>query len=177
MVQSPRLCNHCGATNPETARSCRNCGHPFHTLSLLQDKIATQSFDVFLCHNELDKPAVKQIGERLKDHGILPWLDEWELLPDLPWQRALEQQIARIKTVALFVGQNGFGPWQHHELDTFLGEFVRRGCPVIPVLLADAPQKPQLPFFLEGIVWVDFRVQVPDPLGQLLWGITGDPNY
>jgi hypothetical protein len=36
-------------------------------------------FDVFLCHNPADKPAVKAIGERLKDAGVKPWLDEWEL--------------------------------------------------------------------------------------------------
>ncbi len=39
------------------------------------------SFDVFLCHNSADKPAVKRIGEKLKQRGILPWLDEWELRP------------------------------------------------------------------------------------------------
>jgi hypothetical protein len=43
----------------------------------LDGKIATNDFDVFLCHHSEDKPAVKEIGERLKERGILPWLDEW----------------------------------------------------------------------------------------------------
>ena len=59
--------------------------------SMLQGKIATADFDVFLCHHAVDKPAVKQVGERLKDRGILPWLDEWELRPGLPWQRLLRR--------------------------------------------------------------------------------------
>src|SRR5262249_21779479 len=92
--------------------------------STLQGKIATRDFDVFLCHNSIDKPTVKQIGEQLKEHGILPWLDEWELRPGLPWQQALERQIEHIKTVAVFVGKDGIGPWQHQELDAFLREFV-----------------------------------------------------
>ncbi|MBV9691104.1 MAG: TIR domain-containing protein, partial [Ktedonobacteraceae bacterium] len=141
--------------------------------SILQGKIATQDFDVFLCHHGPDKGVVKQLGEQLKHAGILPWLDEWELRPGLPWQQLLEQQIEHIKAAAVFVGKSGIGPWQHQELDAFLREFVQRGCPVIPVLLPDAPQEPTLPVFLRAMTWVDFRKQDPDPMQRLLWGITG----
>jgi hypothetical protein len=141
--------------------------------SMLQGKIETRDFDVFLCHKNEDKPAVKGLGTQLKDLGILPWLDEWELRPGLPWQRLLEEQIGQIKSVAVFVGRQGIGPWQQQELEAFLREFVSRGCPVIPVLLPDAPAEPQLPIFLGGYTWVDFRKQDPDPLEQLIWGITG----
>jgi hypothetical protein len=27
--------------------------------------------------------------------------------------------------------------------------------------------------FLRGMTWVDFRAADPDPLAQLIWGITG----
>jgi nucleotide-binding universal stress UspA family protein len=132
-----------------------------------------KEFDVFLCHNSKDKPEVKRIAELLKAQGIVPWLDEWELRPGLPWQRALEEQIEHIKTAAVFVGSNGRGPWQDMELEAFIREFVSRSCPVIPVVLADAPDKPQLPAFLRGMTWVDFRVGDPDPMERLVWGITG----
>jgi len=135
---------------------------------------AAQDFDVFLCHNGQDKATIKQIGECLKQHGILPWLDEWELRPGLPWQRLLEEQIEKIKAAAVFVGEDGLGPWQQQELDAFLREFARRGCPVIPVLLKDAPQKPELPMFLRAFTWVDFRVADPNPMQRLIWGITGE---
>jgi hypothetical protein len=140
----------------------------------LQGKIVTGDFDVFLCHNFEDKPQVKEIGEKLKEHGILPWLDEWELPPGRPWQPLLEKQIGKIKSAAVFVGKRGIGPWQHQELDAFLREFVRRGCPVIPVILDCAPEEPQLPIFLQGITWVDFREKVPDPMERLRWGISGE---
>ena len=130
-------------------------------------------FDVFLCHNSKDKSEVKQIGEQLKQQGLKPWLDEWEFRPGLPWQRELERQIGHIKSAAVFVGSSGFGPWQEHELDAFLREFVKRQCPVIPVLLATAPQQPILPIFLSSYMWVDFRQPQPEPMGQLIWGITG----
>jgi hypothetical protein len=141
--------------------------------SKLQGKIATGDFDVFLCHNGKNKPRVKEIGEKLKEQGILPWLDEWELCPGLSWQRLLEKQIRQIKSAAVFVGKDGIGPWQQQEIEAFLRQFVKRGCPVIPVLLPDAPRKPKLPIFLESMTWVDFRSQDPDPMERLIWGITG----
>lgn len=132
-----------------------------------------QRFDVFLCHNSQDKPQIKQIGKELRRRGLRPWLDEWELQPGLPWQDVLEQQIEEINAAAVFVGKNGIGPWQERELRAFLSEFVARKCPVIPVLLANAPKKPVLPVFLRGMTWVDFRKKDPNPMRQLIWGITG----
>lgn len=118
--------------------------------------------------------AVKQIGEQLIANGIRPWLDEWNLIPGRPWQRALEEQIAKIKSVAVFVGDSGLGPWTSMELEAFLREFVQRGCPVIPIILRSATQIPELPLFLKAMHWVDFRKGEPDPLDQLIWGITGE---
>jgi hypothetical protein len=142
------------------------------TASILQGKRTIGDFDVFLCHNTEDKPEVKEIGEKLKERGILPWLDEWELPPGQPWQRFLEQQIKQIKSAAVFVGKDGIGPWQQVELDAFLREFVARGCPVIPILLPDSSKNPELPIFLKGMTWVNFRKNTPDPMQQLIWGIT-----
>ncbi|HYX13802.1 MAG TPA: GUN4 domain-containing protein [Nostoc sp.] len=133
-----------------------------------------EKFDVFLCHNSNDKPAVIGIAKQLQQQRIVPWLDIWHLRPGFSWQRALEQQIDQIGAAAVFVGGSGFGPWQSQEIDAFLREFVNRQCPVIPVLLPDAPQEPKLPVFLQGLMWVDFRLQYPEPLGQLMWGITGE---
>lgn len=133
-----------------------------------------EKFDVFLCHNSKDKPAVIGVAEQLQQQGIVPWLDIWHLRPGFSWQRALEDQIDQIGAVAVFVGGSEFGPWQSQEIDAFLRAFVNRQCPVIPVLLPDAPKEPKLPVFLQGLMWVDFRLQYPEPMGQLRWGITGD---
>jgi len=139
----------------------------------IKGKIESNDYDVFLCHHSKDKPSVKSVGERLKEQGILPWLDEWELRPGLPWQRALERQIETIKAAAVFVGPDGLGPWQNVEQEAFLREFVQRECPVIPVILPKCTKVPELPIFLRGMTWVDFRKSEPEPLQQLIWGITG----
>jgi hypothetical protein len=72
--------------------------------SIIEFKRCNGVYDVFLCHNSSDKSDVQTIGERLMRFGILPWLDEWELRPGLPWQRSLEEQISSIKSAAVFVG-------------------------------------------------------------------------
>jgi len=139
---------------------------------ILQSKIALGDFDVFLCHNDEDKPIVKKVGEQLKGQGIYPWLDEWELQLGRPWQSLLEEQKTQIKSAAIFVGKE-VAPWQDRELDDILHGFVARGCQVILVILPDVMQVPLLPAFLEGGLWVDFREQEPDPLSRLISYIIG----
>src|SRR5439155_3545038 len=128
-------------------------------------------FDVFLCYNSVDGAEVKRIGERLQEEEILPWLDEWELRPGMPWQPALEEQINSIKSAAVFVGKSGRGPWQDMEIYALLRKFVNREkkIPVIPVILPDCIDVPNLPIFLEGMTWVDFRKGEPDPMEMLMW--------
>ncbi|MDJ0899852.1 MAG: toll/interleukin-1 receptor domain-containing protein [Xenococcus sp. MO_188.B8] len=128
-------------------------------------------FDVFLCHNTQDKPEVIKIARQLKQRGLKPWLDIWELPPGKSWQALLEEQIEDVKSAAVFVGSSGLGPWQEHEMRAFLSEFNERGCPVIPVLLGDAAKKPELPIFLKSLGWVDFRNAESNPMGRLVWGL------
>ena len=94
-------------------------------------------------------------------------LDEEQLPPGHLWQELLEEQIARIKCAAVFVGKSGVGPCQDIELRAFLTQFMNRRCPVIPVILAECVKVPRLPFFLSQFTWVDFRKSTPDPFGQL----------
>jgi hypothetical protein len=140
----------------------------------LEGKVKTNDFDVFLCYNSGERVAAKTIGEELKTRAILPWLDEWNLRPGFPWQDALEEQIKTIKAAAVLVGPDGVGPWQNRELAAFIRKFVARRCPVIPVLLKGLETIPELPTFFEGFQAVDFRKAEPDPMDQLIWGITGE---
>ena len=130
-------------------------------------------FHVFLCHNSKDKPAVRQINERLKKYGLATWLDEEQLPPGRAWQELLEGQIESIGSVAVFVDSAGIGPWQDVEMRAFISEFVNRRCPVIPVILEGCSTIPQLPLFMRQFIWVDFRKDAPPPLELLIWGITG----
>ena len=129
-------------------------------------------FDVFLCHNSEDKPAVREIAQKLSQENIKPWLDEEQIRPGTSWQTALGQQIKSIQSAAVFVGENGLGPWQNQEIQALLNQFVKRERPVIPVILPSVKTTPEMPWTLENLHCVDFRTDF-QPLKRLIWGITG----
>ncbi len=134
-----------------------------------------KTFDVFLSHNSKDKTAVLELAESLRRRKLKVWLDVWELRPGQLWQKALEAAIASIRSAAILVGKDGLGPWEDQEMDAFLRRFVKRTADsVIPVLLPGAPERVELPLFLEGFTWVDLREGlIPAKLDTLVWGITG----
>ncbi|MBI5499335.1 MAG: TIR domain-containing protein [Deltaproteobacteria bacterium] len=159
---------------PEMRRFAQTCeAVPTDPAVTLGCKVAEGRFDVFLCHNSQDKAEVKRIAQLLQQRGIQPWLDEWEIRPGTLWQEALERQLDHIASTAVFVGPAGIGPWQDLELKAFIRHFLQRACPVIPVLLPGCDAPPELPAFLGGFQLVDFGRTEPDPLEQLVWGITG----
>jgi hypothetical protein len=140
----------------------------------LKGKVETGDFDVFLCHNSKDKPQVMAIGGRLKERGILPWLDIWEIRPGMRWQKELRRVIKSVRTAAVFYGPSGAGPFQELEVESLLEEFTKRGKQIIPVILAGRQGNPRLPAFLNSWNKIDMRDPSPDPFEQLVWGITGD---
>lgn len=107
-------------------------------------------FDVFLCHKGEDKPAVREISKKLVKEGIKPWLDEEQIRPGTSWQPVLGEQIKKINSAAVFVGNSGIGPWQDEEIQALLSQFMKRKCPVIPTVLANATKTPELPWTLEN---------------------------
>jgi hypothetical protein len=142
----------------------------------LRGKIEIGDYDVFLCYNSRDRDSVEGTGERLKELGILPWLDIWEIRPGTRWQQDLQERLKSIRSAAVFIGPEGPGPWQELEVESLLTELAKRKCPVIPVILEGCQGQPQLPPFLNTLHLVDMRQRNPDPLWQLAWGITGEKS-
>ena len=140
---------------------------------MLRGKQEVAEYDVFLSYNGQDKDAVRPIARQLRERGLRPWLDERQLRPGIPWQPELEKIIAAIPAVAVIVGSQ-LGPWQSKEMYAFMQQSVSRGCAIVPVLLPDADPA-DLPVYLQGLTWVNLAVPDPDPdpIDQLVWGITG----
>jgi tetratricopeptide (TPR) repeat protein len=136
-------------------------------------------YDVFLSHNSRDKPAVEAIGRSLHArYGLQCWLDKWNLVPGEPWQEALEEALDQCQTFAVFVGNDGIGPWENEEYRSALEDRVRdKARRLIPVLLPGAPdaRSLKLPRFLRRLTWVDFRAGLGDEeaLHNLYCGIRG----
>jgi GTPase SAR1 family protein len=145
--------------------------------AVVRGKEEVEEFDVFLCHNWDDKPAVRGLARQLRERGLRPWLDERELRPGRRWQPLLEEVLAGIPAAAVIVGPGGIGPWQNQELDVLMALSVEGRCALVPVLLPGANPN-DLRLFLNGLTWVDLAGSEPDPIDQLVWGITGQqPNH
>ena len=49
---------------------------------------------VFLCHSSNDKPAVRELYQKLRaETWIQPWLDEEELYPGQDWNMEIEKVV------------------------------------------------------------------------------------
>jgi hypothetical protein len=130
-------------------------------------------FDVFLSYNGDDRPAVRELAAALRQWGLRPWLDEEELRPGQSWLEGLEEILAIVPACAVVVGSDGLGPWEVVEMRAALQQAVRRGLPVIPVLLPGA-HAPKLPLFLTQYTWVDLSGGLTaEGIDRLVWGITG----
>ena len=58
---------------------------------------------VFLCHSSDDKPAVRELYQRLKSEGwIDPWLDEEKLYPGQDSDLEIEKAVEAADAVEVF---------------------------------------------------------------------------
>jgi formylglycine-generating enzyme required for sulfatase activity len=53
----------------------------------------------FLCHSSADKPAVRELYQRLRADGFEPWLDEEDLLPGQDWQYEIPKAVRQSDVV------------------------------------------------------------------------------
>lgn len=138
------------------------------------------AYAVFLSYNGDDRESVEKLAVHLADRaGLEPWFDRWYLVPGEHWVRNMERGLKASGACAVFVGRSGEGPWQKPEVDAALRFQVSRpGFRVIPVLLPDAPAELELPHFLLGHTWVDFRgrgLEDDAALWLLECGVRGEP--
>jgi hypothetical protein len=71
-----------------------------------QELESVTNFRAFLCHASSDKPAVRNLYQRLLNDRIYPWLDEEELLPGQNWQHEIEKVLRRIPAVIVCLSRN-----------------------------------------------------------------------
>jgi WD40 repeat protein len=138
-------------------------------LTILDERRREQEFHVFLCHNSKDKPVVRQLADKLLEHGILAWVDEKGVLAGDRFSKKLEEMVDQAGALAVLIGPQGMGQWQEMEYHAALQRSIEdrdeEGRPrlrLIPVLLPGVPPKPELPVFLRGMHAIDLRQEGPE---------------
>jgi hypothetical protein len=87
-----------GAAASTSAETSAQPARPAATLDVkpagTSDKSAPQRrLHAFLCHSSDDKPAVRDLYQRLSAQGVAPWLDEEEILPGQNWDLEITRAV------------------------------------------------------------------------------------
>lgn len=116
----------------------------------------TNKLTVFLSYNSSDKHLVEGIAGRLKkETGLNIWLDNWNLVPGDPVQKALESALNKANIIIIFIGPSGMGDWQNVEMvNAFTRSVTKKNVRVIPVILPGG--KKEETNFLSQLTWVEF---------------------
>jgi len=136
------------------------------------------NFDVFLCHNDRDKPHVESLYFRLKESGINPFLDKYCHLAGRSCLPGIESSFKASSSCAVFFGPHGIGDIQQIELEmAVVRKAKEKNFPVIPVLLPGSSSG-NLPLYIKLNTWVDFRggIDNDEEFKRLIAGIKGDMN-
>jgi len=124
-------------------------------------------YDVFLSHSSLDKPAVRELADRLKNDGLRVWFDEWELEPGDPILHKIDQGLESSRVLVLVMSAQAMAApdWATLESHTLIfRDSLNAERRFIPLRLDDAPIKDALRQFL----YVDWRERSPDEYTKLL---------
>jgi hypothetical protein len=109
---------------------------------------------IFLCHSSNDKPAVRQLYQRLSRDGFDVWLDEEKLLPGQDWNREIIHAVQNAETVIICLSSGSV---------TKSGYYQRE----IKIALDAAQEKP------DGVIFnIPARLEeckVPDGLSRYQW--------
>jgi hypothetical protein len=113
-----------------------------------------KQFDVFLCHNSLDKPLVIEIADALMRRGLKPWIDKSDIKPGAEYIIELNEGILQSKSAAIFLGSNGIGKWQRKEIFVLQQQNADRDMILIPVLLPGVSKTPDENLLLQVHNWL-----------------------
>lgn len=124
-------------------------------ITITDGKKAVKAYDLLFSYSRVDREFIKEIVHLLKEHEILPWFDVDESTPYPD-----EEQVANIKIVAVFIGQNNIIDKQQEDL---LKRFVDSKKAVLLILLPSYKKVSPLPYFLQTNKDIDLRYNKSDP--------------
>jgi len=139
-----------------------------------REALPAVNLDVFIGYNAQDLTEVHAVVNAIEQFGVRAWLDARDLPPGRMFQDVIQGVLQSCGSVAMFIGAHGMGPWEALEMKLAISEFVRRGLPVIPVVLPSV-REPRLPLYLSEFRMVRLRPGAGLAAGveELVWGITG----
>jgi WD40 repeat protein len=124
-------------------------------------------YDVFLCHNSQDKPAVREINEVLRqEFDLQTFLDESTLVGGQEWAAAIANALAGSACCAVVLGERGWGEYQKtsEALPAVVRQRTDPAFRLVPVLLPGVSEAAmaEIPELFLDRHWVDLRTGTLD---------------
>jgi hypothetical protein len=131
----------------------------------------SKKYDLFISYSRKNTDVIKQIVNEMQNQGLSPWFDDNSINPGDNFTTIIQQDITKAKYIVVFIGNDGFGPWQEAEIDIALDQAISKKCILIPVLLEGVPMqqlkdlKPLLARY-QCIQWQDMN-DIEDIVGNI----------
>ena len=133
-----------------------------HARSILSPPLSSsRALRVFLCHSSADKPAVRELHQRLCADGIDAWLDEENLLPGQDWQREIPRAVRQSDAVIVCLSRGSINRAGYIQKE-------------IKFALDVADEQPEDTIFLIPLKLED--CEMPERLSRWQWVNHFDPN-
>lgn len=116
--------------------------------------VISRPLKIFLCHGSEDKPAVRELYQKLHSLGANPWLDEEKLLPGQNWHREITKAVREADIVVICLSKRSVNK----------SGYVQRE---IKFALDVADEKPEGTIFLIPVKLEECHI--PDRLRNIQW--------
>jgi hypothetical protein len=113
---------------------------------------------VFISHSSKDKPAVEKLAIALREHGIEPWLDKWEINPGDDIVSRMNEGLEEATAGSIVFSQHSRDSrWVEAETSYLTYARVEEGKILLPIRVGDDAWVPPLlrPLAYRGIGEVD----------------------
>jgi len=121
---------------------------------------------VFLSHSSADKKIVRRIQNDLMQHGIDVWIDDLHIPVGASIAGEIQKGLNNSEFLLLFLTPRAVeSGWVEKEWQTkFFEQVSENKISVIPLLIEQC----EIPFFLKGVKYADFRESYEEGLSLLL---------
>lgn len=108
--------------------------------------------DVFISYSSKDKPTADAVCAALESRGIRCWIAPRDVLPGVPYARALVNALHESRIMALvFSSDANHSPQVLREVE----RAVSRGIPIIPLRIEDVVPSDEMEYYIAGRHWLD----------------------
>lgn len=132
-------------------------------------------YDVFLSHNKVDKPRVRQLAEQLKAAGLRVWFDEWSIKYGDDIYLAIERGLEATRVQLLCLSQAALdSEWVELERSTVLfRDPSNKGRRFVPILLENC----KLPGVLRRYKYINFCKESEAAFEEILDASRPEVNF